>query len=465
MPDIEKYDVVVLGSGEAGKYISWHLGTSGKRTAVIERKYIGGSCPNIACLPSKNVVHSAKVASYMQRAKEFGVTLGPWSIDMAGVRQRKRIMVEGNLEVHLANYKKSGTDIVMGQGRFIAEKTLEVALPDGTSRILHGEMVFINTGTRATIEPIPGLVEANPLTHIEALELGVVPEHLLILGGGYVGLEFAQAFRRFGARVTVIERGPRLLAREDPDVSEALHQLFKDEGIDILTNTHATSVQGKSGDRIKLTLSSNGTDSILEGSHILVATGRTPNTEGIGLDLAGVKTTDKGFIQVNERLETTAPGVWAVGDCAGSPLFTHIAFDDFRVIRENLAGRHRVTTGRQVPSCLFTDPELAHIGLSETEAKQQNIPYRLAKIPMAADLRARALSETRGFLKALVSAKDNSILGFTGFATGAGEIMAPVQLAMSAGLPYTALRDLILTHPTLAEGLGPLFTTVPPLPH
>ena len=383
---------------------------------------------------------------------------------MPAVRQRKRIMVDGLIEVHLlANYKKSGAEIIMGQGRFIGEKTIEVTQPDGGTRTLHGEMVFLNTGTRANIDAVPGLAEASPLTHVEALELEAVPEHLLILGGGYVGLEFAQALRRLGARVTVIERSARLLPREDPDVSEALQLLFKDEGIDILTNTHPTSVQGKSGDHIKLTLSSNGTDSILEGSHILVATGRTPNTEGIGLELAGVATTDRGYIQVNERLETTAPGVWALGDCAGSPLFTHIAFDDFRIVRENLAGRHRVTTGRQVPSCLFTDPELARIGLNETEAKKLNIPYRLAKIPMAADLRTRTLSETRGFLKALVSSKDDRILGFTGFGTGAGEIMAPVQLAMSAGLPYTALRDMILTHPTLAEGLVALFATVPPL--
>lgn len=462
MSNPEQYDAVVLGSGEAGKYIAWHLAAQGKRTAVIERKYLGGSCPNIACLPSKNVIHAAKVASYFRRSKEFGIVRGGWSVDMRGVRERKRRMVDGLGEMHLANFAKSGAEIVTGTGHFVGERMLEVTLAEGGSRLLRGEKVFLNTGTRAKIEPVPGLIEAVPLTHVEALELDLLPEHLMILGGGYVGLEFAQAMCRLGSRVTIVERSERLLAREDADVSEAMQQLCEDEGIEVITGAHVSRVTGLSGDRVRLFLSQNGISAMtLEGSHLLVAAGRTPNTDGIGLDVAGVETTENCYIKVNERLETTAPGVWAVGDCAGSPLFTHIAFDDFRIVRENLAGRHRATTGRQLPSCLFTDPELARIGLNETEARRQEIDYRLAKIPMTAVLRTRALSETRGFLKALVSAEDDRILGFTGFGTGAGELMAPVQLAMSAGLPYTALRDLILTHPTLAEGLVGLFSTVP----
>ena len=461
MSNVEQYDVLVLGTGESGKWIAWHLAATGKRTAAIERKYLGGSCPNIACLPSKNVIHGAKVASYFRRSAEFGIVESEWSVDMRGVRERKRKMVDGERTFHRQRFEATGTEIIMGSGRFIGERTLEVALLDGGNRILRGDRVFLDTGTRATIDPTPGLAEALPLTHVEALELDVVPEHLLILGGGYVGLEFAQALRRFGSRVTIVERETRLANREDPDVSEALQQLFQDEGIEIAVDTSVTRVEGKSGARVQLHASRNGTASVLEGSHLLVATGRTPNTDGIGLDLAGIATTERGYIRVNERLETSAPGVWGMGDCAGSPHFTHIAFDDFRVVRENLAGRHRVTTGRQVPFCLFTDPELARVGLNETEAKQRGIKYRLAKIPMDADLRTRTLSETRGFLKALVSAEDDRVLGFTGFGVGAGEIMATAQLAMSAGLPYTALRDMILTHPTLAEGLGALFSTVP----
>ena len=384
MSEIERYDAVVLGTGEAGKYMAWHLGSSGKRTVVIERKFIGGNCPNVACLPSKNVIQSAKVASYFQRGKEFGVLTDKWTVSMPGVRARKREMVDGLHQVHMDNFARSKAEIVMGEGRFIGDRTLKVSLAGGGERILRGDQVFINTGTRAAIGNTPGLAEASPLTHIEALELDVVPEHLLILGGGFVGLEFAQAMRRLGSRVTIVERNDRLLHNEDLDVSEAITQLFQDEGIVTVANTSLGHVEGKSGQGVRLYGSRRQSQIIVEGSHLLVATGRLPNTDGIGLDLAGVKTTKKGFVDVNERLETSAPGVWALGDCAGSPLFTHISFDDFRIVRDNLGGGRRTTTGRQVPSCLFTDPELAHVGLDESQAKQQGIAYRLAKIPMAA---------------------------------------------------------------------------------
>jgi len=461
MPTPEQYDVVVLGSGEAGKYIAWTQAKKGKRAIVIERRYIGGSCPNIACLPSKNIIHSAKVASYFARSEEFGITKDNWQIHMTGVRDGKRKMVEGLVDMHLANFKSSGAELLLGSGRFIAPKTVEVSLPDGGSRFLHGENVIISTGSRATIEPIPGLRESDPLTHIEALELDHLPEHLLIVGGGYIGLEFAQAMRRFGSKVTIIERNSRLAHREDEDVTAMLSDVFRDEGIEILTDATVTGVEGKSGDRVKLHVRRNGGKTAFEGTHILVATGRTPNTQNIGLELAGVQTTERGHVQVNERLQTTAPEVWAVGDCAGSPHFTHIAFDDHRVVTDNLAGGHRVTTGRQVPFCMFTDPELARIGLSETEAKQRGIAYRLTKIPMIAVLRTRTLSETRGFLKALIDTDSDRILGFTALGVEGGEIIATVQVAMLAGMPYTALRDTIFTHPTMLEGLIPLFAAVP----
>jgi pyruvate/2-oxoglutarate dehydrogenase complex dihydrolipoamide dehydrogenase (E3) component len=461
MSEIERYDAVVLGTGEAGKYMAWHLGSSGKRTAAIERKFIGGNCPNVACLPSKNVIQSAKVASYFQRGKEFGVLTDKWTVSMPGVRARKREMVDGLHQMHMDNFARSKAEIVMGEGRFIGDRTLKVSLAGGGERILRGDQVFINTGTRASIGNTPGLAEASPLTHIEALELDVVPEHLLILGGGFVGLEFAQAMRRLGSRVTIVERNDRLLHNEDLDVSEAITQLFQDEGIVTVANTSLGRVEGKSGQGVRLYGSRRQSQIIVEGSHLLVATGRVPNTDGIGLDLAGVKTTKKGFVDVNERLETSAPGVWALGDCAGSPLFTHISFDDFRIVRDNLGGGRRTTTGRQVPSCLYTDPELAHIGRDESQAKQQGIAYRLAKIPMAAVLRTRAMSETRGFLKVLVAATDDQILGFTGFGEGAGEIMATVQLAIRAAIPYTVLRDMTITHPTLAEGIVALLSKVP----
>jgi pyruvate/2-oxoglutarate dehydrogenase complex dihydrolipoamide dehydrogenase (E3) component len=336
---------------------------------------------------------------------------------------------------------------------------LEVTLPDGARRQLRGANVIISTGTHAVVEPVPGIADAQPLTHVEALELDEVPEHLLVIGGGYVGLELAQAMRRFGSKVTVIDRNDRLLPREDDDVAEAVTSLLHDEGIEVLLNATVKRISGKSGQSVKVILDQNGAEKTVEGSHLLVATGRTPNTQGIGLELAGVQVTDRGYIKVNERLQTTAPGVWAIGEVAGSPQFTHISIDDFRVVRDNLTGGNHITTGRQVPFCLFTDPEFARVGLSEKEAKAQGIAYRRFKIPMKSVLRAHALTETRGFLKAIVEIERDRILGFTAFAAGAGEVMSAVQIAMIAELPYTALRDAVMTHPTLVEGLIPLFSS------
>jgi pyruvate/2-oxoglutarate dehydrogenase complex dihydrolipoamide dehydrogenase (E3) component len=365
--------------------------------------------------------------------------------------------------MYMENYRKTGAEFILGSGRFVAPRTLEVDLPDGSTRHLRGTNLIVSTGTRASLESIPGLAEAHPLTHIEALELDQVPEHLLVIGGGYVGVELSQAMRRFGSKVTVIDRNGRLMSKEDPDVCEALGSLLADEGIDILLSARIKQVSGKSGDSVSVVVVQNGVqngiEKVVKGSHVLVATGRTPNTEGLGLELAGVELTDRGYIKVNERLQTTAPGVWAIGEVAGSPQFTHISIDDFRVVHANLTGRNRVTTGRQVPYCLFIDPELAHIGLHEIEAKTQGIPYRLFKVPMESNLRARTLSETRGFVKALVEADGDRILGFTVFGVGAGEILAAVQIAMIAGLPYTALRDAVMTHPTLVEGLISLFSS------
>jgi len=334
----EEYDLVILGSGTGGTIAAWTFAGQGQRVAVIERKYVGGSCPNIACLPSKNIIHSARVASYVRRSAEFGIPKRDFAIDMSAVRDRKRRMVSSWNEAYLGNYKNSGAEFIVGSGRFIGPKTLEVAVHDGTTRQLRGARVIINTGTRAALEPVPGLAEAQPLTHIEALELDELPEHLLVVGGGYIGLELSQAMRRFGSRVTVIDRNSRFIHREDDDVTDALRSLFEDEGIELLLNTRLKRVSGKSGDSVKIVLEQNGTEKTLTGTHILVAAGRVPNTKDIGLDVAGVKLTDDGYVQVNERLETTVPGVWAVGDVAGSPKFTHMSVDDFRVVLANIAG-------------------------------------------------------------------------------------------------------------------------------
>ena len=416
----EDFDLVILGGGTGSTVAAWTFAGQGQRVAVIERKYIGGSCPNIACLPSKNIIHSAKVASYFRRSQEFGIAGDGFKIDMSGVRERKRKMVTGLNEMYLENYRNTGAEFIWGTGRFIAPRTVEVALPDGTIRQLRGSNVIVSTGTRAALGAIPGLAEAAPLTHVEALELDKVPEHLLVIGGGYVGVEFSQAMRRFGSNVSVIARGNRLMTKEDEDVCDALRTLFEDEGIDILLQAEIKRVSGKSGNSVSIVVEQNGIEKTLEGSHVLVAVGRTPNTEGLGLEVAGIELTDRGYIKVNDRLQTTAPGVWAIGEVAGSPQFTHISIDDFRVVHDNLNGVKHTTTGRQVPYCLFTDPELARIGLNENEAKERGIAYRLFKVPMEAVLRAHTLSETRGFLKGLVEADGDRILGFTAFGVGAG---------------------------------------------
>jgi pyruvate/2-oxoglutarate dehydrogenase complex dihydrolipoamide dehydrogenase (E3) component len=460
----EEFDLVILGGGTGSTVAAWTFAGKGRRVAVIDRKYIGGSCPNIACLPSKNVIHTAKVAFYVRRSAEYGVARENFSINMSAVRDRKRRMVSGVNEMYLENYKNTGAELIFGSGRFIGPRTLEITLSDGTTRRLRGTNVIISTGTHATLEPIPGLAGAKPLTHIEVLELDEVPEHLIVIGGGYIGAELSQTMRRFGSKVSIIDRNNRLMNREDEDVSAALEILFADEGIECVLNARIKKVRGKSGKSISVVIEQKGVEKTLEGTHLLVASGRTPNTEGIGLELAGVETTDRGYLKVNEKLQTTAPGVWAIGEVAGSPQFTHISLDDFRVVRDGITGGGRVTTGRLVPFCMFTDPELARVGLSEAEARARKLPYRLFKVSMDAILRAHTVLETRGFMKALVDTESDRILGFTMFGVDAGEVITAIQTAMAGRLPYTVFRDGILVHPTMGEGLIPLFSSEPLMP-
>jgi pyruvate/2-oxoglutarate dehydrogenase complex dihydrolipoamide dehydrogenase (E3) component len=455
----EVYDLLILGSGAGSKLLAWTFAGQGRRVAVVERKYVGGACPNIACLPSKNIVHSAQVAHYVRRSEDFGISIDSFRVKMPAVRDRKRRMVQGLVDTHLALYKESGAELIMASGKFVGPKTLEATLSDGTKRLLRGENVVIGTGTHAVVEDIPGLRPAQPLTHVEALELDVVPEHLIVLGAGHVGLEFTQAMRRFGSKVTLIDRNHCVLHSEDDDVTEGLGSLLKDEGVELVLNAKIKTISGLSGQSVRVTLEQNGVEKSLEGTHLLVAAGRVPNTKDIGLELTGVEVTERGYLRVNERLETTTPGIWAVGEVAGSPQFTHISEDDFRVVRDNILGGHRVTTGRQVPFCLFTDPELARVGMTEKEARAKGIVYRLFKIPMTSLLRARSLMETRGFLKCLVERDSDHILGFVAFGVGAGEIMGCVQIAMLGGMPYTSLREAVLAHPTIPEGLISLFSS------
>jgi pyruvate/2-oxoglutarate dehydrogenase complex dihydrolipoamide dehydrogenase (E3) component len=456
----EPYEILIFGGGRGGTLLAWDMAQSGRRTAVVERQWIGGSCPNVNCLPSKNEIASAKVAASLHLAASYGAIANTFTVDMAKVRRRKREMVARLNADYLAQYKATGAELIMGAGRFVGPKTIEVQLNGGGTRLLEGDRVFINVGTRASIAPIPGLAESKPLTSLEALELDYVPEHLIVFGGSYVGLELAQAFRRFGSRVTIVERAAQLVEREDPDVAEQMREILTAEGIDVLLGVQTLRVEGRSRDRVEVFARTSSGDRTIAGSDILAATGRTPNTTGIGLDIAGVALDDRGFVRVNERLETTAPEIWAIGDCAGSPQFTHVSFDDAKIIRDNLLGGRRTTRNRLIPYCMFTDPPLARVGMDEREAARDGIEIRLATLPISAIARARTTGEEQGMMKALVSAKNDRILGFTMIGADAGEVVATVQLAILAGLPYTQLRDAILAHPTMAEGLWHLFAGV-----
>jgi pyruvate/2-oxoglutarate dehydrogenase complex dihydrolipoamide dehydrogenase (E3) component len=415
-------------------------------------------------LPSKNIIHSAKVRSFSMRAAEFGVELESAVTSMKGVQARKRAMVDSLRQLHLDRYRASGAELIMGQARFVGERTVDVELAHGGQRRITGERVFLDLGTHATVPDVPGLVAARPMTHVELLDLDRLPEHLIVIGGGYVGLELAQAMRRFGARVTVIEQGQQLAGREDADVGAAILELFGDEGITVHLRTQVRNVKGESGSNVHVVTEGLDGEEIVEGTDLLVGVGRTPNTGGIGLERAGVKLTDAGYIAVDGRLATTAANVWAMGECAGSPQFTHVAFDDFRVVHDNLNGGSSTTRNRLVPYCMFTDPELARVGCNESEARRRGIGYRLLTQPMAAVLRTRTLSEPRGFMKMLIAADGAEILGFTVFGAEASELMAAVQTAMIGRVPYTALRSAIFAHPTTAEGLTFLLRSTPTTP-
>ncbi len=462
MTDVESYELLILGGGKAGKTLAMDMARAGRRVAMVERGLIGGSCINIACIPTKTLVRSASAAAILRHRAMYGMQSGDTEVDMPAVAARTAGVVAGMVADHRRLFAESGFELIIGEGHFVAPRVIEVSLPDGDIRRLTGDRIFLNLGTRALIPDVPGLRSAAPLTHVEALRLERLPRHLLVLGGGYVGLEMAQAFGRLGSAVTIIERGPQLAGREDPDVAAAVLALFDAEGIAVHLDTTVTQVTGRSGEAVTLCCVCAGDERTLEGSDILVAAGRVPQTAGIGLEIAGVDVDAAGFVVVDDRLATTAPGVWALGEAAGSPMFTHVALDDYRVAKSVILGGDRTTRGRLIPYAVFIEPEFARVGINETEAKRQGIPVRVANLPMAAIPRARTLSETRGFMKAIVQAEGDAILGFAMLGAQAGEVVAAVQVAMWGKLPYTAFRDGILAHPTMAEGLNLLFSNVAP---
>ena len=457
----EQYDAIVIGTGQGGKPLSTALAQAGMRTAVLERGPVGGTCINTGCTPTKTMIASGRVAYLARRAADYGVNTGPISIDLKKVRQRKRDIVESFSSRNQDSLEHTqNLDLIFGEARFIAAKSVEVRLKDGGTRTLSAKNIFIDAGTRPGRPKIDGLDKISFLDNASVMELDSVPDHLLVLGGGYIGLEFGQLFRRLGSRVTIVQSRGQLLTSEDPDIGEAVADILRQDGITIALNAKAARVSG-SGSEIRLELQQEGRSTTLSGSHLLVATGRTPNSDTLNLSAAGIKVNERGFIQVNDRLETTSPGVYALGDIKGGPAFTHISYDDFRIIRANLLEKKSASiANRIVPYTLFIDPQLGRVGITETEARAEKRNIRVAKMPMTSVARALEVDETRGFMKAVVDRDTNQILGAAVLGIEGGETMSAIEVAMMGKLPYTALRDGVFAHPTLAESLNNLFTTM-----
>jgi pyruvate/2-oxoglutarate dehydrogenase complex dihydrolipoamide dehydrogenase (E3) component len=459
MGAIEQFDAIIIGSGQAGTPLSTALAEAGMRTALVERIHVGGTCVNEGCTPTKTMVASGRVAYLAKRAADYGVHTGAISVDMSKVRDRKRNIVDSFRNGSQSRIEKTtNLELIFGEAKFTGPKTVDVRLKDGSQRTLSAKYVFINAGTRTSVPRLEGLDSVPFLDNASIMELDNVPEHLLVLGGGYIGLEFGQLFRRLGSKVTIVQSSGQLLTREDPDVAEEVLNILRQDGVEVLLDAKATRVNG-SRVTIQLAVEQQNQNLRLEGSHLLVATGRRPNSDSLNLPAAGIEVDSKGFIKANDRLETSAEGVYVLGDIKGGPAFTHISYDDFRIIRSNLINKKQVTTkDRLVPYVVFIDPQLGRVGLTESEARTQYKNIRVSKMPMSRVARALEVDETRGFMKVIVDADTNLIVGAVVLGLEGGEIMSILEVAMMGKLPYTALRDGIFAHPTLAESLNNLFT-------
>ncbi len=457
----ERYEAIIIGTGQGGKPLSLALAEAGWKTAIIERKHVGGTCINVGCTPTKTMVASARVAYLAGRGTDYGIRSNAVQVEMAKVRQRKQAIVESFRNGSQRRLEKAkGVDLIFGEASFTAPKMIQVQMESGQTRHLTADTIFINTGGRPEKPPLPGLDSVPALDSTSIMELDTLPEHLLVLGGGYIGLEFGQMFRRFGSAVTIAQRGKQLLTREDSDVADEVAKILRDEGIEVLLETQAVRAEKTDG-TIRLTVRTPKEERTLSGSHLLIAAGRVPNTDRLKLEATGVQTDTRGNVKVNARLETNVAGIYALGDVKGGPAFTHISYDDFRIIRTNLLeGGNATTTGRLVPYTVYIDPQLGRVGLSESEARTQGRRVRVAKIPMTYVARALEMDEPRGFMKAIVDADSNQILGYAALGVEGGELMSMVEIAMMGKVPYTTLRDAIFAHPTLAESLNTLFTAL-----
>jgi pyruvate/2-oxoglutarate dehydrogenase complex dihydrolipoamide dehydrogenase (E3) component len=455
----DHFDLIVLGSGQGGNPLATAFAKAGKRVALVEREHVGGTCVNTGCTPTKTMVASARIAHLARRAGDYGVVVGEVGIDLARVRERKREMVDSFRGGSEQGLRDAGVELVRGAGRFTGHRRIAVATEAG-ERTLGGDTVVIGTGTTHRVPTLSGLDAVPYLDSTSIMELAEVPAHLIVLGGGYVGLEFAQMFRRFGSAVTVVEFGPQILSREDRDMADALATILRDEGIEIRTDSVARQVRGGGGG-VDVTVEHDGARSVVAGSHLLVAAGRVPATAALGLDTAGVKTGRKGFITVNSRLATSADGVYAIGDVNGGPAFTHIAYDDYRILRTNLLdGGRASTSGRMVPYTVFTDPQLGRIGLTERQAREAGKEIRIARMDVTRIARALETDETRGQLKVVVDAGSDRLLGAAVLAPDGGELASLLQVAMMGRVRWQSLRDGVFSHPTWAESLNNLFATI-----
>lgn len=452
------YDAIVIGTGQGGKPLAQALAKAGWKTAVIERLYVGGTCVNVGCTPTKTMVASARVAYLARRSADYGVHANDITVNLAEIRQRKQSVVN-----EFRNGGQRGLEqtehleLIFGEASFVNPDTITVKLNGGGTCELRAPQIFINVGCRPADPGIAGGEHVSILDSSSIMELDELPEHLLVLGGGYIGLEFGQMFRRFGSRVTIVQRAAQLLGREDQDVADEVAKILSEDGIEVLLNTSAMKVERDDEGKIHLTVKTAEGEHTIIGSHLLAAAGRTPNSDALNLAAAGIETDKAGFIKTNAKLETNVAGIYALGDVKGGPQFTHISYDDYRIVKTNLLeGGNATITNRFVPYTVFIDPQLARVGLSETEARTKGLNIKVAKMPMAYVARAIEMSETRGFMKAVIDADSNQILGFTVLGIEGGEIMSMMEIAMMGKLPYTALRDATFAHPTLAESLNNL---------
>jgi pyruvate/2-oxoglutarate dehydrogenase complex dihydrolipoamide dehydrogenase (E3) component len=453
------FDAIVIGSGQGGTPLCQALAGAGMRTALVEREHVGGTCINEGCTPTKTMVASARVAYLARRSADYGVHTGELTIDLTKVRERKRAIVESFRNGSQSRIEKTEKlELIFGEAEFTGPKTIRVGKKDGGELALSANQIFINAGCRPSVPKIAGLSDVPYLNSTSIMELDSVPLHLLVVGGGYIGLEFGQMFRRFGSRVTVVQSGAQLLSGEDPDIAEAVLRILRDEGIDVILHSKAARV-GKIASDIELTVENSGKLQTLSGTHLLVAAGRVSNADSLNTNAAGIATDKHGYVQVNERLETSAPGIFALGDIKGGPAFTHISYDDFRIIRTNVIEKGNASiAGRLLPYTVFIDPQLGRVGMSETEARKTGRKIRVAEMPMTYVARALELDESRGFMKVIVDADSSQMLGAAVLGIEGGEIMAQIQLAMRGKLPYTVLKDAVFAHPTLAESLNNLFS-------